>query len=405
MRSLRIEGWRAWRSAMFGAAVAMLAAITLTSPALAKTHPKNKGKQITVIAGSVTPGKGAVVIGVKGFARHVVANHKTGFFVLRGATLAGPRTLLIRQGKSRYELAINAPAGSRLMLHQIALDATTGTASAEQEDLTVRGTLAAVDCTATPNTLTVATSSGDDTMSFDPSATIIQNDATGNRIVTCADLASYAGQSPATPVAAQAIVNSSGALAATEVDLYPSDSPGGSENLDFKGAVASSDCPTSFVVTRYPDNVSVTVNLSANTQISIENQDNETPGSCADLANGAGVEVEGTANPNGTVNADTVTIQAQQFESSGTIGAINCGATPPSFAFTPANANTPLTVTLGPTTQISVNDNDNATCADLSAGAADVEGVIQPDGSVAATSVDQSSGAGDGGGSGGGGDN
>jgi hypothetical protein len=59
-------------------------------------------------------------------------------------------------------------------------------------------------------------------------------------------------------------------------------------------------------------------------------------------------------------------------------------------------------VTIGPTTQIQVGDNDSAACTDLTTGPARVEGVTQSDGSVAASRIEQeASGGGSGGGDGG----
>jgi hypothetical protein len=95
------------------------------------------------------------------------------------------------------------------------------------------------------------------------------------------------------------------------------------------------------------------------------------------------------------VNATSIHVQENEFEASGSITSTNCAATPPSFSFTPdsggggGDSGTTPTVTIQSTTQIEVGDNDAASCADLTLATAEVQGVTQPDGSVAATEIKQ----------------
>jgi Domain of unknown function (DUF5666) len=157
--------------------------------------------------------------------------------------------------------------------------------------------------------------------------------------------------------------------------------------------VTAENCPNSITVQR-SDGTNVTVNISAATEIRIEGHDSESSGAmCTDIPPNAMVKVEGSANPDGSFDASSIEVHQDEFESGGAIGTLDCGSTPQNFSFTPDGASSALTVTIGATTEIKVNDNESASCSDLVAGPARVHGVTQTDGSVAAQDVEQESGS------------
>ena len=339
-----------------------------------------KKKPVSVINGSVAGG-GVVAIKVsKGGSTH---SNKAGFFSLKGVKLAGKHTLTFTKKKVKYTTSVNVPSGSKLTLNGVKLAGKVATSS--EEDVSVEGTLSAVDCTATPNTLTVTPSDGGTAvlMSFDPTTTTIIDDNTGAATTDCATLA---GDYTGSPADAEGTIDSSGGVTATRVELNPS-GDGGGEDLSFKGTVQSESCPTAIVVLR-SDGTSVTVNISATTEIDIEGFSGSTPATCSDIPASASVDIEGVPQADGSVNAKSIHVQSSEFEGGGSITSTNCAATPPSFSFTP-DSGTPVTVTIQATTQIEVGDNDNAACTDLTAAPAEVHGVVQPDGSVAATEIQQ----------------
>jgi hypothetical protein len=343
---------------------------------------------MTTIGGSVTPAGKAVKVQVKGQKKGAKANSASGFFSIQGTRLSGPRTVVFKQGKKKYLMPVSAPPGSSLMLNGVTFN-SDGTASADQEDLQVSGTLTSVDCGATPNSLVITTTTGDVTMNFDPATTKLEDNATDTRMMSCSDLSTYAGQS--IPVNAEATVNSDGSYTATEVDLNPDSQPP-SGSVDFGGTISAANCPSSVTVQRSSDSILVVVNISDSTTIVLQGEDNQTTGACTDLPLGASVEVEGTANSDGSVNATKIKLDDTEFDAEGTINSIDCVDTPQSMSFTPNDAVDPVTVTIGATTEIQVNDMDNAACVDLTTGSAKVEGSLQGDGTIAAKSIEQSAG-------------
>ncbi|HVN27684.1 MAG TPA: DUF5666 domain-containing protein, partial [Candidatus Binataceae bacterium] len=217
-------------------------------------------------------------------------------------------------------------------------------------------------------------------------------------ISDCATLASTYLNAPAK---AEGVQSATGPIVADEIELNPGQSGGGEDN-EFSGTVQSENCPSSIVVQRN-DSTDVTVNLNPSTNIEIEDLDNSSSATCADIPLNAKVQVEGVTQPDGSVDAARVQVQLTRTESHGTITGLSCDATPPSFAFTPNGSSTAVTVTIGPTTEIEAGDNDAASCADLATGAAVVEGRVQTDGSIAASEIEQElndDGGGDGSGGG-----
>ena len=152
------------------------------------------------------------------------------------------------------------------------------------------------------------------------------------------------------------------------------------------------------MVTR-SDGTNVTVNITSTTRIEID--DSDAAAACTDLTAGLPVDVEGALQSDGSVTATNIEGEPVEFDSEGVINSTDCAASPQSLSFTPQDSSTPLTVTIDPTTKIYVNDAAGS-CSDLTPGSAQVEGITQPDGSVAAARIEQSSedGSGDGSGAG-----
>jgi uncharacterized protein DUF5666 len=260
---------------------------------------------------------------------------------------------------------------------------TDGTAQADEEDITISGTLSSVDCTAAPPTVTVTTSDGTILMiPFDPATTQIIDQQAGLVINACSDLAALAGG----PVEVQARVNPDGSLFALQILVNPGVNQ--ESDLEFEGTIASISCPGSLVVTR-SDGVSITVNLSSSTKIEVNDASNNSSATCTDLGPSIVVKVAGVLQSDGSINADSVEVQTLEFQVNGAIKSTSCGTTPQSISFTPDSSSTPLTVTIVAGTQIVVNGLDTAICSDLTAAPAHVEGVTQADASIAATNIQQ----------------
>ena len=362
------------------------------------SSPAQAAKPLSTVTGSVVNGGKRVTLVIPHGGHATPVNPKTGLFAVSGRNLDGHHTLKFVSGGKKYLLNVNVPLGGKLTLKDVKLipattvastpssssSASAGTAEADEEDLTVFGTLTSVDCSVSPPTITVTTASSNVfNMAFDPATTEIVDQQTGQVITDCSTLQALAGQ----PVEAEARVNpTDGSLFAEQIYVNPSSDD--QTDSEFEGAIASTSCPDSIIVTR-SDGVGVTVNLSSSTEIEIDGASDETGGTCADLSAGMSVKVEGALRPDGSVDADNITVQTLEFEASGTINSTTCGTPPESISFTPDGTSTALTVTIGAGTEIQANGNDSASCGDLLVGTADVEGVTQPDGSVAATKIEQ----------------
>ncbi len=366
---------------LFGSIALALAAIA--TPAVAAHRPHRPS---SVVNGSVS-GASHVKVTVAG-ARSTHTN-KAGFFSIKGKKLSGIHTIIFRQGKSTYRTTINVPAGATVSLQNVTLS-SNGSADPGEEDVTVNGALSAVNCTSTPNTVTITPNDGGTAviMTFDTSTTHIVDQANGTVITSCATLANNYINAPTEAEGQQA---SDGSIAASNITLNPSSED--EQDVSFDGTVHSESCPDSIVVQR-SDGTQVTVDLTSKTEISVEDSESDSNGACTDIPANAFVHIEGTSNSDGSVTASSVRVESNEFDSAGTIGTTDCSASPQSFSFTPDGASSALTVTIGSTTEIEVNDNGAASCSDLAAGPAHVEGVVQSDGSVAATKVEQSAGGG-----------
>jgi hypothetical protein len=359
-------------------AVALLALATaaLTSPAVASANGVKSS-----VTGSINGG-GVVIVKIAG---RKVRTTPSGLFSISGKNLAGRHQVVFKSNGKTYRTTINVAKGSRLALQNVKFN-SDGTASPETEDVTVDGTLTAVDCSATPNTVTITPSDGGAAvmMDFDPATTQIIDESTGTAITTCSDLAADVND----PVEAEGQQNSSGGITADQINVNPSSEDSG-EDVSFSGTVTSESCPNSITVDP-GTGTTITVNISSSTEIDLEGSDGQSPADCSSIPQGAQVDVEGVPQPDGSVNADKIEVMQNEFESDGTINSTDCVDSPQSLSFTPDGSSSALTVTIGSTTEIQVNDT-SATCTELVAGPAHVEGVSQPDGSVAATHIEQGS--------------
>jgi hypothetical protein len=353
----------------------------------------------SVVAGSVSGGANVkvTVIGTRKSSR----TNSSGFFVLRGTNLAGRHRLTFLKDRKVFSTAIQVLAGSKLSLQNTKLN-VDGTAQAEQEDIEVPGTLDAVDCGATPNTATIAPSGGGAaiTMSFDAATTEIVDDSTDAKVPDCATLAAnYLNAA----VKAEGTQATDGSIVADSIELNPGKrNDGAAQDVHFSGVVQSATCPISIVVQR-GDTTDVTVTIGDSTEIHLDNSDRHSSGACTDIAQGAKVGVEGIPQADGSVSASEIEVHQNQMASDGIIDSLSCDATPPSFSFTPQGAVSVVIVTIGTTTEIEAGDIKPASCADLTPGAAKVEGVTQADGSLVASEIEQE-GADDNDGGGNGGD-
>jgi hypothetical protein len=314
--------------------------------------------------------------------------HKTtpsGLFSFVGKNLAGKHKLVFKSNGKVYKTTVNVPKGSRLSLRNVALN-SDGTVSSESEDVKVSGTLTAVDCGSTPNTLTITPSGGGAAvlMSFDPATAQMVDESTGTPITTCADLAADVND----PAEAEGHQDSGG-IVADEVKVNPT-SEDDSGDVSLSGTVSAENCPSSISVDT--GGGTVVVNITASTEIDLEGTDGENSATCDNIPMGANVDVEGVPQSDGSVNADKIEVKENEFESDGTINSIDCVDSPQSLSFTRDGTSSALTVTIGSTTEIEVNGNSSASCTDLTTGAAHVDGVAQPDGSVAASKIEQGSG-------------
>lgn len=347
----------------------------------------------SAITGTVSSANsGPITVKVKGRYKTTTVSPSTGTFSLSYRHFGGPHKLVMFQNGTKYTKWVHVPHGSRLSLQQITLN-PTGALSAQEEDVTIKGTLKSVDCGVTPPTLTVLAKSGSTmSASFDPSTTYIIDRSTNTVINSCAALAALV---PA-PVELEATVNPDKSLSAKRIVVNPDyeSHPG---EVEFNGTVQSnSGCPDSITVTR-SDGTNVTVNITSTTRIEID--DSESAAACTDLTVGLPVDVEGALQSDGSVTATNIEGEPVEFDSEGVINDTDCAGSPQSLSFTPHDSSTPLTVTIGATTKIYVNDTAGS-CSDLMPGPAQVEGITQPDGSVAAARIEQSSEDGSGDGSG-----
>jgi hypothetical protein len=372
------------------AGIAFTAFLMVAESAVAARAPKS------TVNGSVVNGGQRVMLVIPHGAPATPIKFKTGLFLVKAPHLSGQRPLVFVSKGKRFLMSVNVPVGGRLTLKGVRLKppgtatsklnsaaqlaSSDGTADADEEDITVDGTLKSVSC-GSPPTVTVTTSSGDMTVPFDPTTTEIVDKQSGNMIKACADLVALTGQ----PVEVEARVNPDGSLFALQITVNPNSN---GSDLELNGTISGTNCPSSVTVTP-SGGAPVVVHILDSTEFEAQGETNETNGSCENLAVGTQVKIEGVLQPDGSVNANKIETNVDAFEAEGTINSTSCGTTPQSISFTPGGGSSALIVTIGPGTQIGVNGDDSASCTDLTTGPAQVEGMKQPNASIAATQIEQ----------------
>jgi hypothetical protein len=328
-----------------------------------------------------------LTVRVRGKSESSLVDPNLGFFFLAGNDIDGNPTLDFTDGTTTDSLTLPVARGVRITLRNVRFF-SPGTAQEDQEEKLVSGTLLSVTC-GTPSSLVVTNGFGDPlTVAFDATLARIINDTSGQRLTTCADLASSTGSK----ASVESIVKPDGTLVAEEIVTNPQ------VDVDFndaelEGFIQTQNCASNNVTVSLTIGRTVTATLSGATQISCENVNNEMNSTCADLTPGSHVELEGVIQSDGSVFAHKVEFEEDEFSADGNVNSTNCSGNPPSFSFTEScgcNAPPPpITVTINPFTNIQVHG-QTATCADLSSQfSAHVEGLSQPDGSVAARDVEQ----------------
>lgn len=175
-------------------------------------------------------------------------------------------------------------------------------------------------------------------------------------------------------------------------------------------AVSCDTAPQTFTVSN--DVTSVTMAIDPLTT-ELKNEETDAPiATCEELAGlvGSPAKAEGIVNPDSTITAEELEVgedgegedDMDDAEFDGTITSTTC----PSSITVDRGGEADVIVNIGDTTMIeieSLGEDVAAACADLTVGASvEVEGALQPDGSVNASKIEQESGDGEDGGGGGG---
>ncbi len=104
------------------------------------------------------------------------------------------------------------------------------------------GTLSAVDCADTPNSVTIVPSAGGAsiTMSLDAATTELDDDSNNAKITDCATLASTYLNAR---TKAEGIEAADGSIVAERIEQNPGDGNGNGNEVRFEGIVISAACP------------------------------------------------------------------------------------------------------------------------------------------------------------------
>ena len=243
--------------------------------------------------------------------------------------------------------------------------------SAETEDTEISGIVASIDCVG--NSMVVTTSSGDVTVTFDPSTAFVrQGDPAACADVQVGDAVEVSG-----------VAQGDGSIAASRVSFEAPET----EDAEISGTVASIDCgASSMVVTT--ESGDVTVGFDGNTEFS---GNDHAAAVCADIVPGDSVEVSGALQGDGSILASKVSFEAPEIEDTevkGTILSTDSGAQ----TFLLAGEGGSVTIAVDSNTVIR-NDGDVKTFADLAPGmAVEVKGIVQGDGSILASEISIESG-------------
>jgi hypothetical protein len=153
-----------------------------------------RGTGISVAAGNVatvgattSSALAGIEVSIEGTELHTMTNAR-GEFVLRGK-FAGDTALRFERARDAVSarLPVSAPAGGRLDIHDVVLDAS-GTAEAELVEVAFEGSVESLACAAARVTLASVQRAADDLETYDVALTGSRLvDAAGNPL-TCADL-------------------------------------------------------------------------------------------------------------------------------------------------------------------------------------------------------------------------
>ena len=236
----------------------------------------------------------------------------------------------------------------------------------------VQGTVSAIDCGA--GTMTVTTDSGDVAVTFDPNTLFFTK---GHTASTCGQIAigdtvEVCGTPGETSVLA-AKVN------------FEAPEEGDTCGDEVSGIVSGTpDCDAGTLVVMTDASGEVTIALTDTTQYF---GPKHTSATCADVADGDVVEVEGTLQGDGSIVACKVSFEppeAQEVEVSGTINGTPDGGT---MTFVLTTDQGDVTIDVNSETVIQQHHNLK-TFADLADGmSVEVNGTLQGDGSILATKI------------------
>ena len=235
----------------------------------------------------------------------------------------------------------------------------------------IQGTVKSIDCGS--NTMTVTTDSGDVTVTFDSSTQFFGKK---HAVAACADVA--VGDT----VEVEGTAQSDGSVLASKVSFEaPEGDDQGDDETQVEGTVKSIDCGSN-TMTVTTDSGDVVVTFDTSTQFFTH----DSPATCGDVATGDAVEVEGTAQSDGSVLASKVDFEAPEpveAEVSGTIDTIDSGAQ--TFVLVTDQGN--VTIATDSTTVILDGDTTKA-FGDLATGmSVEVDGILQSDGSILAGKI------------------
>ena len=173
-----------------------------------------------------------------------------------------------------------------------------------------------------------------------------------------------------------------GTYAATEIIVQDETvgGGGGGGGTEAQGTVQTVDPATTSFTIAESDGTVVTIDTDQNTVFTMGGQ----PASFTDLAAGQTVEVEGTAQADGSILASHVSIEVEETEISGTVQTVD----PTTLSFTVQEQDgTMVTVDTDQNTVFRMG-NQTVTFADVAAGdMVEVTGTTQADGSILAATV------------------
>ena len=203
----------------------------------------------------------------------------------------------------------------------------------------------------------------------------------GNRVLTLADI------EVGDHVQAYGVMTGT-TLAATEIkveDTGGGDDDHGGRTVEITGAVSGLGTQPNAGCTATPAGLTFTVATSPATTVKTNSSTVFDDVTCANLANGNIVEVDGTRQADGSVLATKVELESGPDDVEGTITSVDATTSCPTRAF---NIGTKKVTTTASTTYRGVGG-ATAACGDLAVGKkVEAEGTAQADGSITAASIE-----------------